>query len=609
MGEAASSPENDRCQLLDLEVDLVRQTVKREGDAIELPDLSFRLLAALIRCAPEMIGKDALVREVWGEVVVSDETLSQRVRLLRQALDEDGQDPRYMTSVRGRGYRLICPVEPLATAEKAGSPHKHWPVVLAAILALVVAALWPIVAGKEEAASVPRIHSIAVLPFADLSPNQDHGYFADGMQEELLTQLAKLKNLQVASRTTVEQYRSTAMSLPDIARELGVGAVIESSIRIADNRVRITVQLIDAHTDRHLWAEVYDRELSVQNIFSIQQEVAEQIGQALALEYHSSETAQSVLLPTTSIDAYNAYLIGRHQMFQQTPEDLALAIEYLEQAVAIDPEFAEAWASLGWAYSFLGTLYGGQSPREVYPKAKQAATRALSIDHELAGARALYADILVWYDWDFVAAEREYLKALALNPDGTLGYALFLSTQLRHEEAIALIERAIAAYPDDPWVHINAGWIFLRAHQYERAIEKATLVAPHSDARPMLGFAYLGLGDIEQAVEVFETDLRLQGRRQRQLSNLAVAYFKAGRVSEAQALLDELIAAAAAQYVSADFIADVYFAAGDTDKGFAALEQAVEARSRGVIFLQADDALDGLREDPRYLALIEAVGF
>jgi TolB-like protein/DNA-binding winged helix-turn-helix (wHTH) protein len=613
MDDSVSSPENNVCQLLDLQVDLARQTLKRGTEAIMLPDLSFRLLAALIRCAPETISKDELVRVVWEEVVVSDETLSQRVRLLRQALGEDGQDPRYLSSVRGRGYRLICPVEAVPmTPVDVASLSPRWPtrVLFGAVVTAVLFSLfwlWPLDEETGQPASVA--HSIAVLPFADLSPNRDHAYFADGMQEELLTQLAKLDDLQVASRTSVEQYRSTEIALPEIARELGVGAVIESSIRIADDRVRITVQLIDAQSDRHLWAEVYDRELSVENIFSIQQEVAERIGQALALEYKTTPAAAGVLLPTTSIDAYNAYLIGRHHTYAQTPEDLALAITFLGQAVAIDPQFAEAWAGLGWAYSFIGTLYGGQPPREVYPQAKQAATRALSIDHELANARALYADILAWYDWDFAAAEREYMKALALDPDNVMSYALFLSTQLRHEEAIALTEQNVAAYPDNAWVHINAGWNFLRAHQYERAIEEARLAAGHSDAHPVLGSAYLGLGEHEQAVEVFETNLRLQGRGPRQLSSLAVAYFAADRESEAQQLLNELTTAAATQYVSPDLIAAVYFAAGDTDNGFDAMAQAVEARSRGAIFLQTDSSLDGHRQDPRYQALVERVGF
>ncbi len=611
MIEADPVARDGRCGVLDLEVDLTRQTIRRGGELIALPALSFRLLAALIRHAPDPITKDELIREVWDGVVVSDETLSQRVRLLRQALDEDGQDPRYVSSVRGHGYRLICPVKPLATPDPGSPSRKKWP-ALAAIAGIVIAAtLWLTLfnVGPDDSPTSPGIRSIAVLPFSDLSPNQDHRYFADGMQDELLTRLTRLENLEVASRTSVEKYRSTDMSLPEIAREIGVSGVIESSIRIADDRVRITVQLIDAQTDRHLWAETYDRELTVENVFSIQQDVAEQIGQALALEFAAGPAAANVPLPTANIAAYDVYLIGRYHTYQQTPEDLELAIGYLEEAVDIDPEFADAYAQLGWAYSFVGTVYGRQPPREVFPKAKAAVTRALSINNQLANARTLYADILAWYDWDFAAAEREYLRTMELDPLNVLGYVLFLSTQLRHQEAIALLEQRIAAVPDDPYVRINAAWTFISAKQYARAIEEARLGRKHADAWSILGFANLGLGNTDQAIAAFETDMREQGRMPRQLAHLAVAYYKAGRNAEAQQLLKEFLAAAETGYVAPTLLASIYFAAGDADSGFAAMEQAVAARDRGMIFLQTDMMLDGYRDDPRYHELLRELGF
>ncbi len=610
MTETGPTARGGRYRVLDLEIDLARQTVRRGAEPIPLPALSFRLLAALVRHAPDPMGKDELIREIWGDVVVSDETLSQRVRLLRQALGEDAQDPRYVSSVRGRGYRLICPVESLPPDHPdrpARTRRRVWPALAAAVLLAV--AIGFMVAGPGDRPPAPDVHSVAVLPFADLSPDQDHRYFADGMQEELLSRLAKLENLELVSRTSVEKYRGTDLSLPEIAGALGVDAVIESSLRVADDRVRITVQLIDGQTDRHLWAETYDRELSVENIFSIQQEVAEQVGQALALEFTTGQSSAVGPLPTASIAAYDAYLIGRYHTYQQTPEDLQLAIGYLEQAVEIDPEFAEAYAQLGWAYSFIGTVYGRQPPREVYPKAKAAVTRALSINNRLANARTLYADILAWYDWDFAAAEREYRKTIELDPLNVLGYSLFLSTQLRHEEAIALLERRIAAVPDEPWVRINAAWAFMRAGQYARAIEEAKLGGQHADARSVLGFTALRMGDADRAIEAFEEDLREKGRQPRQLSHLAIAYYKAGRDAEAQQLLEELIAAADAGYVAPSQLAGAYFAAGDADKGFAAMDAAVAARDRGVIFIQTDMMLDGYRDDPRYQALVRAVGF
>ena len=624
MNETVSIPEHTLFRLLDLEIDLGRQTLKRGDEPIPLPNLSFRLLASLVRHAPDTLSKDELVREVWGEVVVGDETLSQRVRLLRQALGEDGQDPRYISSVRGRGYRLLCDIEPVQERSHGPAQSSHptasqtthgstrrltWLAAALAVAGLLMWGIWSMVSHKPGAPAAADINSIAVLPFVDMSPAGDHGYFADGMQEELLNRLVQLDRLKVASRTSVEAYRSTDKSLPEIAQELGVGAVIESSVRIADDRVRITVQLIDGATDRHLWSDVYDRELSVENVFSIQEEVAEQIGKALALEYPGDGAPAPVLLPTTSIEAYNAYLLGRAHTFAQTPEDLDRAIALLREAVDIDPEFAEAWATLGWAYSFGGTLYGRQPPRDVYPEAKQAVMRALAIDNELSDARSLYADILSWYDWDFEAAEREYVKTQALDPGNVLGYVLFLSTQLRHEEAIALIEETIERYPDSAYVHINAAWTFLRARDYERAIIEAELAPLHTDARAVLGFAYLRMGDTGRAIEEFETDLRLNGRRPRQLASLASAYFESGRQQEARQLFQELTAIADTGYVSPEIVAEVHFAAGEIDAAFDVLEQVIEVRSRGAIFLQTDPRLDEFRDDPRYLALIDAVGF
>lgn len=591
-----------RYQVLDLDVDLTRQRVARAGAELELPDLSFRLLAALIREAPETVGKDALIETVWQGVVVSDETLSQRVRLLRQALGEEGAEPRYLTSVRGRGYRMICPVTP-APAPVSGR-SVPWLYLAGLCLALIIIGL-----GWRWMSTAPAtsIRSVAVLPFGDLSPSGDYRYFADGMQEELLSRLAQFDQLQVASRTSVEQFRGTRDPVPEIARRLEVDTVVESSVRVAGDRVRVTVQLIDADSDRHLWAESYDRELSVENIFAIQHELANSIGEALARRIR--EPGESRDLPTDSLAAYEAYLVGRYHTFRQTPEDLAIAAERLQEAVAIDPEFAEAWTTLGWAWSFAGTIYGRQPPREVYPKARDAVIRALAIDHRMANAHNLYADILAWYDWDFVAAEREYLKALESDPSQVLGYTLLLSVQGRHEEAIALIEQSLATWPRDPWVHVNAAWLFLRSGNYEGAMREATLAESHSDAASVKAYVYRARGQLEQAEAVLTEEIRGRGREPRYLSQLAILRFQLGKESEGRILLDELEAEAQRAYLSPDLLGDVYLTAGEVDQGFALYERAIEDRARGAIFIRGNPAFDGLRDEPRYLALVEAVGF
>ena len=603
---AAGDPQR-RFRVLDLVVDLDRGTVSRGKQPIDLPELSFRLFAVLISHAPDKVSKDHLIREVWGNVVVGDETLAQRVRLLRQALDEDSQSPRYFVSVRGRGYRLICDAKPIG--EVATRNTARVGLFGVALVTMAMAALWFLNESRDESRYSPSVDSIAVLPFADLSASQSYGYFADGMHDELLTRLADIKGLQVSSRTSVEPYRSTSLSIPEIAEQLRVSAIIEGSVRVDDDRIRITVQLIEAQTDKHLWADNFDRLLSVQNIFSIQEEVARQIALALQREYAGIAEPQLVQLPTGNLDAYTAFLLGRYHTFRQTPDDLELAVRYLELATTLDPYFAEAFAVLGWSYSFLGTNYGNLLPNDAYPKAKEAALKAIALDSDLADARTLYADILTWYDWDFEAAEREYRKTLDLDPVNVLGYALFLSTQERHEEAMELIERRLQAQPDDPYVHVNAAWRFLSARHYERAIEEAELAGDHADARAALGFAWLSKGDTERAITYFESDLEDRGRLPQQISNLAVAYYRSGHQARAQELLAELETIAAVRFISPALLASVYFAAGDADNGFASLQDAVDAKVRDVIFLQESTMLDEWRDDPRYLDLIQTIGF
>ncbi len=602
--EAADDPPR-RFRVLDLEVDLDRETVRRVKQTIDLPDLSFRLLAVLIRHAPHRVSKDELINEVWDHTVVSDETLAQRVRLLRQALGEDSQNPRYFSSVRGRGYRLICDVKPLG---EAASQHKTRSRLIGAAL-LAFAALLFLNELHDESPPAPPENSIAVLPFADMSADSDYGYFADGMQEELLTRLTDIGGLDVSSRTSVEAYRSTSLGIPEIAELLGVSAIIEGSVRIDEDRVRITVQLIDAQSDQHLWADNFDSTLSVQNIFSIQEEVATKIAEALRLEYTRNTNPAPLQLPTASLAAYSAYLLGRYHTFRQTPDDLALAVAHLTEATTLDPEFAEAFASLGWAYSFLGTSYGNVPPREVYPQAKEAALKALALDSNLSDARTLYADILTWYDWDFVAAEREYKKTLQLNPLNVLGYALFLGSQKRHAEAIELIERRIQAQPDDVYVRVNAAWRFLSAGQYERALEEAMRAGNHPDAPAVLGWATLALGDTQGAISIFELDLKSRGHMPSQLSRLAAVYFLSGNRTKGEELLGELEAMAASEYFSPALLSEVYFAADDVDNGFVSLQNAVDARAREVIFMQVNHSLDGWRDDPRYLDLVRSIGF
>jgi len=600
------SSDND-LRILDIHIDMASGTVWRDAEVIDLPNLSFRLLGALARRAPAMIGKDELIAEVWGDVVVSDETLMQRVRLLRQALGDDSQNPRYITAVRGRGYRMNAPVEAVTAGAESTPPNRslRWRIGIAVAITIIIVLGLSI--GLRGGPEPLAISTLAVLPFNDMSEDGNFGYFADGMQEELLARLSRLDEVAVLSRTSAEQFRTTTGSVPDISRALKADAIIEGSVRVIGDKVRITVQLIEGATDQHLWAETYEQEMTVANIFAIQNEVANRIAEALQIEYQRQQSA-SLGLPTADIEAYDLYLLGRYHTFRQTPESLDLAVQYLERAIEIDANFAEAYATLGWAYSFLGTGYGRRQPRTVFPQAREAALRALELDDQLADAHSLYADILAWYDWEFELAESEYRRTITLDPLNVLGYALFLSTQGRHNEAVEMVERRLEVSRDDDYVQVNAGWRYLHAGRLDDAIRAASRARSHPDAPSLLGFSKLAQGEQAEAIAVFEEDLRRQGRGQIQLGNLAYAYFRAGDEAGARELLDELEAEAESRYLSPLLLAAVYFASGDDARGYALLNDAVDARARGVIFLDVSPSFEDQRNDPRFLTILQRVG-
>ncbi len=606
MLKSDNSSQDKHLRILDIVVDAESGTVWRDGKVIDLPELSFRLLVALATRAPAMVSKDELIAAVWCEVVVSDETLMQRISLLRQSLGDDSQNPRYIASVRGRGYRLMAPVESGTTPDHpAQTPNSRRWLLGAAICLLILTAIG-LTIGPQDEPRPATISTLAVLPFSDLSEDKNFGFFADGMQEELLARLARIEEVSVLSRTSVERFRGTTDSIPDISSSLNADGIIEGSVRLSDNRLRITVQLIAGETDEHLWAESYEEELTVENVFAIQERVANSIAEALQAEYHREQSAL-LGLPTSDIEAYNLYLLGRYHTFRQTPDNLDLAVQYLEQAVDRDPEFAEAYATLGWAYSFLGTGYGQREPSTVYPRAREAALRALELDDQMADAHSLYADILTWYDWNFELAEIEYRRTIMLDPTNVLGYALFLSAQGRDDEAIEMVERRIEASPNDEYVWVNAGWRYLRADRFDDAMDAATRAHGHPDAANLLGEVMLAQGEFAEAISIFEDDLDRQGRGQIQLVNLAYAYFKAGRATKAQPLLDELEAQADTRFVPPLLLATLYFAAGDEERGYELLESAVEARQRAVIFLSSNRALAEQRDDPRFIAILEQV--
>ncbi len=328
-----------------------------------------------------------------------------------------------------------------------------------------VAVMAPAVEGEKRA--------IAVLPFDNFSPNPGDAYFADGMHEEIITRLSQISELKVISRTSVMQYREVRKPVREIAAELGVDFILEGSARKAEDQVLLTVQLIDARKDEHLWADKYDRDLTAGNLFAIQSDVAERVAAALEVELTASERQRIERRPTESLTAYDLYLLGRYYWNQASEEGLKRAIGYFEQAIEYEPDFARAYAGLADSYA-LATQGWGLAPKEVFPKAREAATRALELDSTLAEAHASLGYVRMLFDWDWEGAETAFKRAIDLNPNYAPAHhwlALCYSARARHGEAIEEMKQALALDPLSPYTNLNMGWVLYVSRQYERATE------------------------------------------------------------------------------------------------------------------------------------------
>ncbi|MCZ6559828.1 MAG: hypothetical protein O6931_02915, partial [Gammaproteobacteria bacterium] len=375
------------------------------------------------------------------------------------------------------------------------------------------------------------------------------------------------------------------------------------------DRVRITVQLIDAENDHHLWSENYDRPLSISNLFDIQSDVAEQIARALEAELTIEELDELRQLPTDSLDAYNNYLLGRYHLFRGNAKDLRLSIAFFEQAIAFDPEFERAFSGLGHALTFVGTSYGWMAPKEAFPLAEQLAAEALRLAPESVEALVLRGDILTWYQWRWPEAEEVYRQVMEIDEDYILGYAILLSILNRNDEAVELIETLIAKNPRDHWVRSNAAWRFHSAGDPHRAIAEASVAIEiddsYGDAFGARGWANLAIGEVDHAIKDFERHVNLQNRSPIALSSLAIGHIRAGNRDAAMKLLDEIKQIESVKFVPPDVFARVYVHLGEFDEAILWLNRAYEARSRGMIFLNVHTSWDPIRNDPRFQSLLE----
>jgi eukaryotic-like serine/threonine-protein kinase len=513
------------------------------------------------------------------------------------------------------GASMTSPVSGRSVAA-APLPRRRGIWIGAAILtAVVVAALVLLVVQLRSRllSSSSRIHSLAVLPLANLSGDPQQEYFADGVTEQVITNLARFKDLRVISRTSAMTYKATKKRLPEIARELHVDAVVDGSVARVGDKIKVSAELIEAATDKHLWAESYERD--VRDVLALEGEVAGAIARKVEIELTPQDRARLEGSRRINPDAYEAYVRGRYYYNKRTQADLQNALEQFQRALDADPTYAAAYAGLADAYSLTG-YQNYLAPRDAFPKAKAAALKALELDPGLGAAHASLGYTHLYYDWDFPASESEFRRAIALDPNLVTArhfYSIYLTAMLRPKEARLEIERAHTLDPLSVLVSSDMGFELYYDREYEPAINALRdAIAMNPKAPPphfWLARVYQAQGRYAQAVTEFQSAGPGVSQWPPALAGLGHLYGILGKRSEALQVIAEMRGMAEKGFVTAYAPTLVYLGIGDKEKTLAGLNRCLEERSNWMVWLLKDPRWDPMRSEPRFQEIIHKVGF
>ena len=644
-----------RFRIDDLDIDVGKAEVTRQGEIIPLPKLSFDLLLALINTAPGIATIDDLLQRVWPGLVVSPETVAQRVKLLRDAIKDDSKSPHYILGVRGRGYRLIPAVEQLdespfipphgaptpvaAGAETAidpaiasmpsidtqpsGPEDRRRVALILGILAptiLIAIAVAAAVIHSHAARSPPAAarpadslaspspstaalipaaqNSIAVLPFADMSEKHDQEYLSDGMTEELIDMLTKVPELRVPARTSSFYFKGKQVTLPEIARALGVAHVLEGSVRKSGNTIRITAQLVRVDDGYHVWSETFDRQLG--DIFKMQDDIAGSVVGALKVSLLGGRPPR--VSASTNPEAYTLYLRAQSLHFNASSSAASeKTIEYLHQSLKLDPHYAPAWVALASVLAADFSAFGTLRHDEIRGQAHEAVDQASRLDPDLALGHIAKGRVLYEVDWNWQAAEAEIRQAMALEPGNAEAQRLagYIATTLGHfDEALKVLDGVYSKDPLQPWNYVATGYATFRLGKlaeteanYRRALD---LLPTGAKFHYLLGSVLLARGLPSAALDEMEKETD-PGYRQ---VGRALALDALGRRSDS----DRELAIAEQKFGSdkAYWIASVYAGRKDADRAFAWLDKAFAMYDGGLLWIRGDPFLDNLKSDPRY---------
>jgi len=455
--------------------------------------------------------------------------------------------------------------------------------------------------------------SIAVLPFENRSEDKANAYFAEGVQEEILTRLSKIADLKVTSRTSTEHYKSAPKNLAEIAKQLGVAHILEGSVQKNGDAVRVNVQLIKAAEDSQVWAETFDRKLT--DIFSVESDVAKAIADQLRAHITRQEERVIAAKPTKNIEAYDAYLRGRYFWNKRTSDGIKHAIEHFQQSIERDPDFALGHAGLADSYIAL-TFYNFAAPHETMPKAKESAIKALALDDTLAEAHASLAHILMNYDWNWSAAEKEFKRSIELTPDYATGhqwYAIhYLTATGRFEQAVQEMKKALELEPASLVMNTFMGATLYYAGRYDEAIDqcrKTIEMDPNfAVVHWHLGMAYEQKQALDAATEEFKKAIALSGGSPLMKATLVRACAESQKKHEANQMLNELNELSKQQYVSAYEVATIYVALGNNEQAFQLLEKGYAEHSFHLVYLNVSPQFKPIRSDRRFQDLVQRIG-
>jgi TolB-like protein/DNA-binding winged helix-turn-helix (wHTH) protein/Tfp pilus assembly protein PilF len=624
------------------EISLQSGELRKGGVRIRVQQQPLKVLEILLERPGQVVSREDLRNRVWPNDSFGDfdQAVNIAIAKIRSALGDSADNPRYIETLPKRGYRFIAEVrtvdtesptktpelavsdlreikvgaQPQATKSGVGSKPQSRPIywiaiTSAVILALVALAIWQYRARNVASAG---IRSLAVLPLENLSGDASQDYFADGMTDQLITDLAQISALRVISRTSVMVYKGARKSLPEIARELNVDAVVEGTVLRSGERVRITAQLIQASADKHLWAETYEG--NVRDTLVLQTKVAQAIAEKIRIELTPQEEAGLRHLKEVEPDAYENYLKGRYFWNKRTADGLRKAIEYFTQAIAQDRTYAPAYSGLADSYALAGDWqYGVMTTKEALPKAKAAAMKAIELDDSLSDAHTSLAFCLDSFDWDWDAADREFRRAIELNPGYATAhhwYSWHLAVLRKNSEAIAEMRKAQSLDPLSLIINSDLAELLLITNFLDASIQQSHKTI-EMDSSFALAHSQLAQGYLEKhmwadAISELQKAVQLSGGSATCIANLARAYAGSGRNAEATGLLNDLKMRSARGSPYSPELAVIYTALGDKDRAIAWLEKGYEERFNPSVLLRP--GFDPLRSDSRFKELVSRIG-